>query len=171
MATWSGIRKKLEEEYLAQSLRGRVRYFCTTYRKSHDREGRAAILVDGKEILQGNYYNLWLKWDMLPHDKPISPWQAFLKPNAMTLEEGIFDERTFYVAFGEFDNQSIEASLESENLLVRIFAVLDRRVGKRRLAALWETLSREESVLRDFYLLRLDAEGLNPGKVFPENES
>jgi len=171
MATWSGIRKKLEEEYLGQSLRGRVRYFCTTYKKSHDREGRAAILVDGKEILKGNYYNLWLKWDKLPHDKPSSPWQAFLKPNAMTLEEGIFDERTFYVAFGEFDNQSIETSLESDNLLVRIFAVLDRRVGKRRLAALWETLSREESVLRDFYLLRLDAERLNPGKVFPENES
>ena len=74
MATWSGIRKKLEEEYLAQSLRGRVRYFCTTYKKSHDREGRAAILVDGREVLQGNYYNLWKTWDLLPHDKPISPW-------------------------------------------------------------------------------------------------
>ena len=166
MATWSGIRKKLEEEYLAQSLRGRVCYFCTTYKKSHDREGRAAILVDGKEVLKGTYYNFCLKWDLLPHDKPISPWQAFLKPNAMTLEEGIFDERTFYAAFDELDNQSIEASLESDNLLVRIFAILDRRVGKRRLEVMGETLSREESVLRDFYLLRLDAEGMNPEKVF-----
>ena len=168
MATWSGIRNKLEEEYLAQSLRGRVRYFCTTYKKCPDREGRAAILVDGKEVLKGNYYQFYWKWDMLPHDRPISPWRAFMKPNAMTLEQGIFDQRTFYAAFDEFDNQSIEASLESENLLVRIFAILDRRVGKRRLEALWDALSREESVLRDFYLLRLDAEGLKPGKEFSE---
>ena len=168
MATWSGIRKKLEEEYLAHSLRGRVCYFCTTYKKSHDREGRAAILVDGKEVLKGNYYNFWKIWDLLPHDQPITPWNVFLKPNAMTLEEGVFNERTFYVAFQEFDNQSIEASLESENLLVRVFAILDRRVGKRRLEALWETLSREESILRDFYLLRLEAERMNLGKVFSE---
>lgn len=168
MATWSGTRKKLEEEYLAQSLRGRVHYFCTTYKKSHDREGRAAILVDGREVLKGNYYNLWQKWDILPHDKPISPWQTFLKPSAMTLQEGIFDERTFYAAFNEFDNQSIEASLGSPNLLVRIVAILDRRVGKRRLEAMWEDLSREDGILQDFYFLRLDAEGLKPGKVFRE---
>ena len=168
MATWSGIRKTLEEEYLAHSLRGRVCYFCTTYKKCPDREGRAAILVDGKEILKGNFYNIHWKWDMLPHDRAISPWNAFMKPNAMTLEEGIFDQRTFYAAFDEFYNQSIEKSMASENLLVRIFAVLDRRVGKRRLHTLWENLSREESVLRDFYFLRLEAEGMDPGKVFSE---
>ena len=168
MATWSGIRKKLEEEYLAQSLRGRVRYFCTTYKKSHDREGRAAILVDGKEVLKGNFYNFYLKWDMLPHEKSYSAWEVFIKPNAMSLDEGIFDERTFYAAFQEFDNQSIESSLESGNQLVRIFAILDRRVGKRRLEAMWESLIREESILRDFYFLRLDAERMHPGKVFAE---
>ena len=53
-------------------------------------------------------------------------------------------------------------------LLVNPDAVLDRRVGKRRLHTLWENLSREESVLRDFYFLRLEAEGMDPGKVFSE---
>ena len=168
MATWSGIRKKLEEEYLAQSLRGRVRYFCTTYKKSHDREGRAAILVDGKEVLQGNYYNFYLKSHPRLYEAPYWPWQQFLVVDALTVGLGMFDQHTFYNAFREFDNQSIEESLQSGNLLVRIFAVLDRRVGKRRLEAMWETLNREESVLRDFYCLRLDAEGLNPGKVFSE---
>ena len=105
---------------------------------------------------------------MLPHEKSYSAWNVFIKPNAMSLEEGIFDERTFYAAFQEFDNQSIESSLESANQLVRIFAILDRRVGKRRLEAMWESLIREESILRDFYFLRLDAEGMHPGKVFTE---
>ncbi len=39
MATWSGIRKKLETEYLAPSLRGHIRYYCTSYSKSPDHEG------------------------------------------------------------------------------------------------------------------------------------
>ena len=40
MATWSGIRHKLETEYLAISLRGHIQYFVTTYSKSPDHEGR-----------------------------------------------------------------------------------------------------------------------------------
>ena len=38
MATWSGIRNKLETEYLALSLRGHIQYFATTYSKSPDHE-------------------------------------------------------------------------------------------------------------------------------------
>ncbi len=59
------------------------------------------------------------------------------------LRLGIFDQRCFYDAFAEFDQQSIEMSLKSENLIVRIFAVLDRRVGKRRLALMKETIAEE----------------------------
>lgn len=44
MPTWSGTRKKLEEDCLCPALRGRVRYFATTYRESLDHEGRAALL-------------------------------------------------------------------------------------------------------------------------------
>ena len=29
--SWSGMRKYLEKEMLADSLKGRIRYFCTTY--------------------------------------------------------------------------------------------------------------------------------------------
>ena len=52
MATWSGIRHKLETEYLAISLRGHIQYFVTTYSKSPDHEGRAAIRYNGKEIIK-----------------------------------------------------------------------------------------------------------------------
>ena len=36
MKRWSNIRYKLENEYLAESLRGRITYFATTYTKCHD---------------------------------------------------------------------------------------------------------------------------------------
>ena len=61
MSTWSGMRNKLETKYLAESLRGRIRYFATTYRESHDQIGRAAILLDGQEILKGNFFNYAFK--------------------------------------------------------------------------------------------------------------
>lgn len=76
------------------------------------------------------------------------------------LRLGIFDQRCFYDAFAEFDQQSIEMSLKSENLIVRIFAVLDRRVGKRRLALMKETIAEEPDTFREFYAIRMKAEGL-----------
>ena len=73
---------------------------------------------------------------------------------------GIFDQRCFYNAFVEFDNQDIEASLKSENLIVKIFAVLDRRVGKRRLRIMKETIMEEPDTFQEFYAIRVKAEGL-----------
>ena len=52
MPTWSGIRNKLENDYLCLALRGRIQYFATSYSKSADHEGRAAIRVDGVEVLR-----------------------------------------------------------------------------------------------------------------------
>ena len=31
MSTWSGIRNKLENDYLCPALRGRIQYFATSY--------------------------------------------------------------------------------------------------------------------------------------------
>lgn len=157
MSTWSGMRNKLETEYLAASLRGRIRYFATTYRESHDQIGRAAILLDGQEILKGNFFNYHFK-DHLIANIPGRKWHAM---DSIALEEGIFDEYSFYTAFSEFDNQEIGKSLCSENLLVRIFAILDRRVGKRRLIAMQEQIQSEAPIIQLFYAIRLEAEGLS----------
>ena len=59
-----------------------------------------------------------------------------------------------------FNNQDIEASLKSENLIVNIFAVLDRRVGQRRLRIMKETIMEEPDTFQEFYAIRAKAEGL-----------
>ncbi len=162
MSTWSGIRNKLENDYLAVSLRGHIQYFATSYNQSPDHEGRAAIRYDGKEIISGCYWNNWTKAHLLPKDdtyeKRMHTEMAFMDDTALKL--GMFDQRCFYSAFEEFDNQSIEQSLISEDLLVRIFAILDRRVGKRRLRAMKETMMKEPEVFRKFYAIRVNAEGI-----------
>lgn len=162
MATWSGIRHKLETEYLAEALRGHIQYFVTTYSRSPDHEGRASVLLDGKEILSGNYYNQWNKAHLYPHDDKydyrINQEHPFMDETAMDL--GLFDQRSFYGAFDVFDNQSIDDSLASENLLIKIFALLDRRVGKRRLTKMKSEMSKEPSIIRLFYMIRMKAENL-----------
>lgn len=162
MATWSGIRKKLESEYLAQSLRGHIQYYAVSYSKSPDHEGRAAIRYDGKEIIKGCFWNNWMKADLFPkdekYDKRMSTEMAYIDDTALKL--GGFDQRCFYEAFAEFDNQSIEESLKSDNLIVRIFAVLDRRIGRRRLVSMKKTIADEPETFREFYAIRAKAEGL-----------
>jgi len=76
------------------------------------------------------------------------------------LELDVFDQRCFYQAFDEFDNQSIDKSLPSDNLIVRIFAILDRRVGKRRLLSMRELMENQLSVFQEFYAIRMHHEGL-----------
>ena len=158
--SWTKIRKKLEEEYLAYSLRGRIRYFCTSYSKCPDHEGRAAILLDGKQIISGSYREQWSNAHLLPDDetreKRLRTEFAFMDDTAVKL--GMFDQRQFYSAFCEFDGQSIEESLASKNCLVRVFALLDRRVGRRRLMKLKETIGTEGEIFRIFFEIREKAE-------------
>ena len=162
MSTWSGIRKKLESEYLAESLKGHISYFATSYSRSPDHEGRAAIRYNGKEIIKGCYYHNWTKAESFPKDEKyerrMSEEFAFMDDTAIKL--GVFDQTCFYKAFDEFDNQSIEKSLYSDNLLVRIFAVLDRRVGKRKLISMKESVENEPDSIKEFFAIRMNAEGI-----------
>lgn len=165
MATWSGIRNKLENEYLAECLRGKIQYYATTYSKSHDHEGRASIRYCGKEILRGCYWNNYAKAHLFPQDEKLQQRMdmefAFIDDTALKL--GVFDQRCFYNAFYEFDNQSIENSLISDDLIVRIFAILDRRIGKRRLLTIKENIFNEPDTFQEFFAIRAKEEKMeNP---------
>ena len=162
MSTWSGIRQKLEQDLLAPCLRGHIQYYAVSYSKCPDHEGRASMRFDGKEILKCGYYEMskrfWSKYKMLCND--MSDKKAYEEAGYSVLNDGYFDQRDFYVAFEEFDNQSISDSLFSRNSLVRMMAILDRRVGKRTLVKLAERFGNEPLWLRQFYYIRMDAEGL-----------
>ena len=163
MHTWSKMRSKLENDYLADSLQGHIRYFATSYSKCPDHEGRAAILLDGKEVIEGSYCEQWSKADLLPKDETLQKRlnNEFPFIDETALKYGQFDQRCFYTAFEKFDNQSIEKSLESDDLLVRIFAVLDKRVGKRRLERLSENTDDKDEIFRRFLHIRMKAEGMS----------
>ena len=166
MHTWTAMRKKLEETYLAESLRGRLTYFVTNYHRTHDRdEGRVALRLDGAEILKSNFFDYYDKrWAAYQARK-----QAETDPDQSTAwtdsaldayAAGEFYQRSFYRAFREFDGQSIAQSLVSENALVRMLALLDRRTGKRTLVRLRTHMQTEPQWLQMIWALRCSAEGI-----------
>ena len=149
MHDWSGMRKKLEQDYLAEPLRGHIRYFVTTYKHSPDQEGRVAILLDDREIFGGNYWDAWPDEILYPNEDPFVMM--------MQCYEGL-NQRDFYEAFHLFDTQPVQQSLCSENRIVRLFAVLDRRVGRRTLMKLRDSLSTQTPAFRKLYEIRMQAE-------------
>lgn len=140
--SWSGIRKRLEEDLLCEKLRGRVKYFITRYRESHDEaRSRFAILIDNEQVINANDCH-WL-------DKSVDD-----------INKGCFTTFNFSKALDYYLHNPIENSITSKNGLIRLLAILDRRIGKRTLDRLKDTVSEQPEWLRPFYTLRLKAEGL-----------
>ena len=164
--SWSSMRKALEQENICDSLKGRVEYFATRYRKSHDQEGRVSIRLDGEEIFQSCYFDWNTKRDEVVKNNPelkeaaTSYWDYWDKIHLETKNYGGFDQYGFYEAFHKYHNQNIQDSLSSPDPVVRLFAVLDKRTGKRTLQNLTEQIMLQPSWLQVFYKLRMESEGI-----------
>ncbi len=166
VSTWSGIRNKLENDYLCPHSGATSSILPPVTAKAPTMRAGPAIRVDGVEVLRSNYYtyfeNVWTKFHHLrsttlkDHDSAI---EAINQAHAYALEQGTFDQKVFYEAFGIFDNQSIEKSLVSENpLSVSLpFWIAGLQAPPAGFGGLME---QELDWVRAFYVIRLQAEGL-----------
>lgn len=160
--SWSGMRNRLEKDMLAESLRGRVRYACTTY-PGMDLCGVFSVFVDDRAM---KHFSMETVASALREGKaPIERqafWNAYWEEKEQTplCARSEFDDEEFAEALRLYRASSIADALASEHPVVRMFAVLDRRVGKRRLARLAEQVSAQPEWLQAFYRLRLEAEGV-----------
>ena len=75
--------------------------------------------------------------------------------------EGVFAQYDFFDALEEYFSSSIEKSLISADMVIKILSLIDRRVGKRTLQKLNESIKSESDMIKYFYKLRCDAEGVN----------
>jgi len=164
---WSKTRKRLEQDLLCEALRGRIRYFATRYRRAHDQFGRYCIVVDGKDVLnmpgETEYEIAREVYSRMVDDRPPAGMSLKNMYDEVEIEfkyGGIFGDWHFADALNEFFECSIEEALQSDNTLVRMLAVLDRRVGKRTLEKLKPTIDEQPKWLRYFYQLRLESESL-----------
>ena len=165
LSSWSGMRKYLEQEMLTPCLHGRVRYGCTKY-AGMDGCHIFSVCVDGKivkrfswETVNTYFIENGYKADS-SHVGIGGYWDGF----QALLEKYPTEKRTEYTdgefcdALKTYRNQPISESLFSDNPVVRMFAVLDRRIGKRTLDKLKDGISEQPDWLRFFYLLRIEAD-------------
>ena len=167
LGSWSGMRKYLEQEMLADSLKGRIRYGCTTY-AGMDGCHIFEVCIDGVQVKRFswetvNTYFIDNGYTKNPHPSGIGEyWAEFWS----LLDKYSIDKRTEYTddefceALEAYRNKDIQQSINSTNPLVRMFAVLDRRIGKRTLIKLYNTIEEQPEWLRQFYLLRLHSENI-----------
>lgn len=165
LGSWSGMRKYLEKEMLATTLQGRVRFNCTRY-VGMDNCHIFEIYVDDKKIKSFSWETVnsyFIKNGLTKNKTPVGIqeyWNEFwsLLDATPVKERSEYTDDEFCEALEIYRNQQIEYSLISDNPLVRMFAVLDRRVGKRTLEKLKVTIDVQPEWLKQFYVLRLNAE-------------
>lgn len=69
--------------------------------------------------------------------------------------QSALSKSNFIVVTNKFLSTSIEDSLESNDILLNILALLDRRVGKKRLLNMTEKMKLKHPIVQYFYELRL----------------
>ena len=79
----------------------------------------------------------------------------------ISINNGDFDIYNMTDAIREYKRLPIVKSIASENPIVRMFAVMDRRIGKRTLKKLAKEIDLQPQWLQFFYKLRLDSENIN----------
>jgi hypothetical protein len=72
----------------------------------------------------------------------------------MLIEQALLCKSDFYSAANNFLSDSIEESLESKDILLNVFALVDRRIGKKRILNLENKIMLKHPIVQYFYELR-----------------
>lgn len=147
--------------------------YYTKYRQSSDRFSRGWITVDKKEIADMSdlrFLKLRTETDraikagtIIFDGVYVANTHGYTAPEAMSLiqREGTYPGWTFPKTLGDSLSLSTDDMLRSENGIVRGLAMLDGRLGKRRLRAL--ALPDDElPLVRTLHTLRCEAERVAP---------
>lgn len=161
--SWAGLSKWLNG-CLCGELKDRITYFLTRYHKVHDAYGRAAILLDGRELVCFSWIEQCWQEQVVAAKYAADTSRDYLalydelKP--VWDETAAYCDMDFLNAVLEFRNLPIQDALTSENFIIRILAILDKRVGKRTLRKIEQAGQYRQypAWVRQFYQLRIKEE-------------
>ena len=137
--SWSALNKQLTD-FLCDELKQHISYFLTRYHKVHNSYGRASILLDNKEMVCFSWIEMYRQESDL-HEiwKETGSWN-YNDPDLKNKWDtnATYYDMDFLSAAVSFLEMPIQEALTSDNYIIRIFAILDRRVGKRTLQKIME---------------------------------
>lgn len=172
--SWAALNKQLSG-FLCEECKNRISFFLTRYHKVHNSYGRAAIRLDGREIVcfswiemyrkESDLHKIWEEtgiWDENNLDLK-KKWDA----------DAVYCDMDFLEAAVSFLDMTIKEALNSDNYIVRIFAILDRRVGKRTLRKIKEENSYQNLPVwvNQFYRLRFSLSEISGVELKPADNS
>ena len=177
--SWSNLKKQMND-LLCDSLKGKISYFYTSYHEVHNAYGRATIQYEKKEIVAFSWDRQYEQvQDIKEQYKKMNNVPSMLvdyegslnaykvaniaatkekwMPNCTLCETDFLNSLTIYL------KTDIATSLNSDNYLLRVFAYMDRRVGKRTLIKIKDDVEKLPDWVKQFYQIRCEADGI----VFP----
>ena len=161
--SWSNLKKQMND-LLCDSLKDKISYFYTSYHEVHNAYGRATINYCKKEMVAFS----WV--EMYKQEQEVSQlYQEGKKVSYGELEKGKWMpecklcDADFINSLTIYLKTDIAISLHSDNYLLRVFAYMDRRVGKRTLIKIKDDVEKLPDWVKQFYRIRCEADGI----IFP----
>jgi hypothetical protein len=171
---WSSLKKSVEER-LCEPLQKRVQVHKTLYRGSHNGcqmdagAGRFWILLDHEQIFSASDKEFWnevvpLRDELCRSTGSVrsgdAGWYvAQEQAKEIVHAKGIYSHYECQDALKEYLSLSIEDALKSSNKLIKALAMVDKRLGKRKLKEL-SPAADEHWLIKRFYELRCSIESL-----------
>lgn len=171
---WSALKKSVAGCF-CEPLQKRVQIHKTLYRGSHNGcqldagAGRFWILLDHEQIFSASDKEFWkevgpLRDELCRSTGSLRPgdagWYAAQKQaEGMVHARGIYSHYECQEALQKYLNLSIEEATQSSNNLIKALALLDKRLGKRKLKEL-SPAANEHWLVQRFYELRCSVENL-----------
>jgi hypothetical protein len=145
---WSKLKSRVRD-FIYPELKDRIDFHLTSYRKSHDGEDKIWITIDGERIFSFKHYPfefgerelVWFEGKNIEEARELLSEKEIHKP------EEFGNSMRIYL------DMPIEEALQSANPIIKSFAIVDRRIGKRSIEKL-QISDSEHTLVKAFYNLR-----------------
>jgi hypothetical protein len=147
---WSKLKSRVKA-LICPELRDRIDFHLTSYRESHDGADKVWITVDGRRVFSCKHYpREWAEAEAYYGGLRGEQIKESLKARE------IHGPGDFGNAMRAYLDTPVGEALKSSDPLVKAFALVDRRVGKRALERLGIS-DAEHTLVKAFYDLRRGA--------------
>ena len=144
---WSKLKSRIKA-LIAPEFRDRIDFHLTSYRESHDGADKVWITIDGERVFDCKHYPYeWAEATAYARGLRGSDLKSALA------HVGVHGPKDFGYAMRSYLDLPIDEALRSADPIVRAFAIVDRRVGKRTLAKL-DLSDCDHALVNAFYALR-----------------
>ena len=172
---WSKEKKFLEDK-LAESLIGKIEYNLEGGRKTtwgatykvEIRYNKKSLVKFGEGInYRTSYYESLerAKLEEITWTKEES-YMVFLKVQQRLWDEETYTIDLFFKGMVEYLSLSIEDALKHDEWMIRLFAIMDKRLGKRSLLKLEKEINAYPKMLQIIYKIRMKEEGFKDYQNF-----